>query len=236
MEFLSAEWRKLAIANYRVDPAILMPYLPAGVELDEREGLCLVSLVAFMFEKTRILGIPAVFHRDFEEVNLRFYVRKHTPEGWRRGVVFVKEIVPKPAIALVARSVYREPYVWMPMQHHWEQDEKQLLVDYQWFNRRQKQRFLIRSGTQPQEMQPGSWEEFITEHYFGYTRWDAQSTREYAVEHPRWQVYPVQDWEIAVDFGQLYGTSFAHLREQTPHSVMLAEGSAVRVMYHSGKT
>jgi len=230
MTFLSAEWRKLAMANYVVDPALLQSYLPQGLELDLYEGVCYVSLVAFMFQKTRILGIPVPFHINFEEVNLRFYVRKNTPEGWRRGVVFVKEIVPKPAISIVARTIYREPYVTMPMRHTWSIQNDHLGVAYHWKSKKQWYEFSVQAASKTVPIEIASVEEFITEHYFGYTRWDAQITKEYGVEHPRWEVYPVQSHQIKVDFEALYGSEFAFLNNQAPTSVLLAEGSEVRVL------
>jgi uncharacterized protein YqjF (DUF2071 family) len=200
------------------------------VELDLYEGVCYVSLVAFMFQKTRILGIPVPFHINFEEVNLRFYVRKNTPEGWRRGVVFVKEIVTKPAIAIVARTIYREPYVTMPMRYAWSYGEDNLEVTYLWKSKKHWYEFSVEAASRAVPIEVGSVEEFITEHYFGYTRWDAQITKEYGVEHPRWEVYPVQSHQIKVDFEALYGSEFAFLNAQDPTSVLLAEGSEVRVL------
>src|SRR4051812_34316965 len=109
--FLSADWRHLVLVNYEVDPALLGPFVPYGTELDFYDGKTYVSLVAFLFERTNILGwLPALFHRDFKEVNLRFYVRRRTPEGTRRGVVFIKELVPKPLLAWAARAFYGENY------------------------------------------------------------------------------------------------------------------------------
>ncbi|HEX8362069.1 MAG TPA: DUF2071 domain-containing protein, partial [Longimicrobium sp.] len=91
-KFLAAEWRDLVMLNYEADPAALRPLVPAGTELDAWGGTTYVSMVGFLFLRTRVLGIPIPFHQDFEEVNLRFYVRRRGPEGWRRGVVFVREI------------------------------------------------------------------------------------------------------------------------------------------------
>src|SRR3954468_20670393 len=115
--FLAAEWRYLAMLNYQVDPAILHPHLPRGTELDIWNGRHYISLVGFRFLNTRVLGVPIPFHRNFEEVNLRFYVRRKGPEGWRRGVVFIAEIVPRFAIAAVARLFYNENYVALPTRH-----------------------------------------------------------------------------------------------------------------------
>src|SRR4051794_25256625 len=100
--FLTAEWRLLVMLPFPLHPAALTPLVPAGTELDFRDGRTFLSLVGFRFLKTRVRGVPVPGHVDFDEVNLRFYVRCKTADGWRRGVTFVKEIVPRRAIALVA--------------------------------------------------------------------------------------------------------------------------------------
>jgi uncharacterized protein len=115
--FLRAEWRHVAILNYGVDRAALAGLVPRGTELDEWKGRTYLSVVGFLFRNTRVLGLPIPFHRNFEEVNLRFYVRRRTADGWRRAVVFVKEIVPRAAVAVVARALYNENYVALPMGH-----------------------------------------------------------------------------------------------------------------------
>jgi uncharacterized protein len=228
--FLTAEWRNLAMANYAVPPEILKDFVPAGTELDLFQGHCYVSLVGFMFLKTKLLGLPIPFHQNFEEVNLRFYVRKQTKEGWVRGVVFVKEIVPRWAIAFVARQVYREPYVTMKMSNFIENTEGGKKVKYTWGNHS----IALKTTAESLPIAEGSEEEFITEHYFGYTRWDATTTKEYEVQHPRWFVNPVLDYDINCDFGKLYGERFAYLKDEKPYSVLLAEGSAIAVMMNKG--
>lgn len=230
MTFLSAEWRNLVMANYAVSPTLLQGFVPQGVELDLFEGTCYVSLVGFMFMKTRILGLPIPFHVNFEEVNLRFYVRKKVAGEWRRGVVFVKEIVPRAAISFVARTVYREPYQTMPMRHHWDLDAEQKTIDYQWKYAGVWHIISATADKQSLPMAVGSEEEFITEHYYGYTRWNERITKEYEVRHPRWLVNPVKSYRIEADFGALYGEKFRFLQAETPTSVLMAEGSEVKVM------
>ena len=227
--FLKAEWRKLALSNYSIDPKILLPYVPFGTELDLWKGKCYVSLVGFMFLNTRLKGIPIPFHRNFEEVNLRFYVRYKEGNEWRRGVTFIKEIVPRPFLTLVANSVYHEKYVTLPMKHRWEESNAELSVSYSWFHRQKWNTFSVKCPATPVEMPVGSDEEFITEHYWGYTSFNSRKSSEYAVEHPRWKTYAVKEFDIDVDFGGLYGSPFSHLTTQQPDSVMLAEGSEIVV-------
>jgi uncharacterized protein YqjF (DUF2071 family) len=232
--FLTAEWRKLAIANYVVDPALLLPYLPAKTVLDLWEGKCYVSLVGFMFVNTRLKGIPIPFHQNFEEVNLRFYVKYNDPkEGWKRGVVFIKEIVPKAMITFVANTVYKEHYETLKMRHSWVEAEGELTVDYGWKSD-DWQRFQVTTKSQPVPIPKASEDDFITDHFWGYTKQGPNKTAEYPVEHPSWEVYPMLSHKIEVDFGRVYGADFEELNQMTPVSVLLAEGSEISV--GSGRT
>ena len=228
--FLTAEWRKLIMAQYAVDPAILEPYLPAGTELDLYQGQCFVSLVGFLFRRVRVLGVPIPGHTSFEEVNLRFYVRRVEPDGSsKRGVVFVSEIVPRAAITLVANTFYEEPYATMPMRHSIQDDGAELRVKYEWKHRGKWSSIATLAASKPIPIEPGSVEEFITEHYWGFTKRTRGATSQYEVQHPRWMVYPVSTCQIEADFGALYGPSFASIRVSQPTNVLLAEGSAVSV-------
>ncbi len=232
MTFLAAEWRKLLMANYLVPQEVLLPYVPAGTELDLWQDRCYVSLVGFMFLKTRVLGVSIPFHRNFEEVNLRFYVRRKTSEGYRRGVVFIKEIVPKPAISFVANTLYGENYVSHRMRHRWILEPERQLVQYEWrpFFSTEWYKLAAETDPLPQVMAVGSEAEFITEHFWGYAKTGPGSTNEYQVDHPRWDVYKVRSQEISGDFGRLYGPEFGQILAEPPVSVFVAEGSAITVM------
>jgi uncharacterized protein YqjF (DUF2071 family) len=226
--FLNAEWRKLAIANYTVDPSILAPYLPQGTELDFWQDKCYVSLVGFMFVNTKILGFRIPFHINFEEVNLRFYVR-HLQNGiWKRGVVFVKEIVPRPALTFVANALYNENYVTMPMSHNWQLQGDKWDISYQW-GKGLANSLQVITEKKSSVIEKNSEAEFITEHYWGYTRLSGNKTAQYEVEHPRWEAYKTIDYTIHVDFSKIYGMAFEHLQHEEPVSVFLAEGSQIKV-------
>jgi uncharacterized protein YqjF (DUF2071 family) len=227
--FLKAEWRKLTIANYEVNPALLAKYLPSRTELDFWKGRCYVSLVGFMFLNTSIKGIKIPLHINFEEVNLRFYVtHQNSIKELKRGVVFIKEIVPRPALTFVANSIYNENYQTLPMTHHWEFSGSSWSIGYQWKLKRWNS-FSVQADVAAININEGSEEEFITEHYWGYTRINPNKTSEYEVQHPRWQVYPVKEYQIDVEFGALYGTEFEFLKSEKPRSVFLAEGSEIAV-------
>jgi uncharacterized protein YqjF (DUF2071 family) len=236
--FLTAEWRKLIMAQYALDPAILAPWLPRGVELDLYQGTCLVSLVGFLFDRVRVKGIAIPFHTRFEEVNLRFYVARTEPDGTRRrGVVFVREFVPRAAITIIANSLYEEPYATLPTHSTITTTDETLSVRYSWLHDKVWQSLAVEAAPMAEPILPDSEAEFITEHYWGYTKRSGVQgsggyTSQYEVQHPRWETYPVRSHEIRADFGALYGPAFAFLNEQAPGGVLLAEGSAVSV--HSG--
>lgn len=229
-KFLTAEWRDLIMVNYEVDPALLESRVPAGTSLDLHEGKCFVSLVGFMFLDTRVLDFLVPFHVNFEEVNLRFYVVRKTEDEVRRGVVFVKEIVPKAAIAMVARTLYGEPYERWRMSHF----RDALHVKYTWEKGDCKNSVSVESGRNNGVPAEGSHEEFIIEHYWGYTKRGINRTDEYKVEHPKWELYEAGNPNIDVDFGGTYGKEFEFLTDQKPYSIVLAKGSEIAV--YKGKT
>jgi hypothetical protein len=223
--FLTAEWRSLLMLNYAIDPAVLRPLVPQGVELDLWEGQALVSMVGFLFLDTRVLGVLIPFHRDFEEVNLRFYVRRQTAEGWRRGVTFVREIVPRVAIASVARVFYNEPYLACPMRHHLAPGS----CEFAWRFRGRWNAMSAEFDGEPMPIGEGTAEEFIFEHYWGYTQQRDGRTAEYQVEHPRWRTWAVRNPRLDCDVEALYGAGFVSALNAAPVSAFLAEGSAISV-------
>lgn len=228
--FLTAEWRDLIMVNYEVSPDVPAARVPAGTELDLHNGRCFVSLVGFMFLDTRVLDFLVPFHVNFEEVNLRFYVRRETDEEVRRGVVFVKEIVPRAAIAMIARTLYGEPYERWRMSHF----RDALHVRYSWEKGESRNAISVESGANLGVPTDGSHEEFIIEHYWGYTKRGANRTDEYKVEHPKWDLFEAGNPQIDVDFEQAYGEEFAFLNDVEPYSVVLAKGSEIEV--YKGKT
>ncbi len=232
-EFLTAEWRNLAMINYEIDPAILQPLVPHGTELDSWQGKTFVSEVGFMFLNTRVAGMAIPFHRNFEEINLRFYVRRKAEDGWRRGVVFVKEIVPRLAIATVARVVYNENYVARRMWHGTDLSEASFtrtgVVEYGWMEKTGRNFLRVRATGKAQPLVAGSEEEFITEHYWGYAAQRDGGTVEYQVEHPSWNVWQVSEAEFSCDIERVYGAQFAEALRGKPSSAFVADGSPIIV-------
>jgi uncharacterized protein len=226
--FLTANWRYLAMLNYVVDPRILAPLVPPGTEIDYENGETFVSVIGFLFLDTRLLGLPIPLHRDFEEVNLRFYVRKKSADTWRRGVVFVRELVPKRAIAVIARTFYGEPYLALPMNHEIEDVDLRVKVKYSWRRGSKWESLEMTATGEPQSIPASSHAEFITEHYWGYTCVHGGCS-EYRVEHPRWKIWNAETFELRADVAALYGGQFADTLTAPPRSAFIAEGSPIEI-------
>lgn len=248
--FLTARWKNLFMANYEVDPARLAPLIPAGTELDLFQGRALVSLVAFQFLNTRVKGFRIPWHINFPEINLRFYLKRSVDGETRRGVAFISEIVPRRMISLVANTLFNEHYKTRRMAQRVRVSSRstdglragsgqgpsmahsdQLKAEYSFVEKGRTQKITAVAGINPQPLKAGSLEDFITEHYYGYTQ--GRRTMEYQVEHPSWRTFPIQDYTIEVDFGAAYGSAWSNLTGMKPHSVLLAEGSEVNV--YAGK-
>ncbi len=216
--------------NYEVDESLLLPFVPKGTELDYWNGKLFTSLVGFRFLKTKVLGLSLPFHANFDEVNLRFYVRRRQGDEVRRGVVFIREIVPRWAIAFVARTLYNENYVALPMKHEIDsRDHGALAVSYRWRTRSWSAITLEVQG-EPGLAADGSQEQFITEHYWGYAAKPDGGCVEYQVTHPVWRVWSACRAEFNGDVEELYGSEMAAVLKGAPASAFLAEGSAVSVM------
>lgn len=221
------------MVNFAIDPAILHPLVPRGTELDSWRGTTYVSLVGFRFLRTALLWAPIPFHRNFEEVNLRFYVRRHEGGELRRGVVFIRELVPRWAIAAVARACYNEPYSALPMRHRIERQAHDAsapeIARYEWRRGGRWEGFALRTAGEATPIEAGSEAEYITEHYWGYTRQRDGGSIEYEVEHPRWRAWRATLIDLSCDVGTLYGPEFAPVLAAPPTSAFIADGSPIAV-------
>jgi uncharacterized protein YqjF (DUF2071 family) len=230
--FLTANWRHLVMLNYEIAPELLLPLVPAGTILDSFGGRTLFSVVGFRFLDTRVLRLPIPFHRNFDEVNLRFYVRRELPNGEvRRGVVFVRELVPRIAIALVARAVYNEPYrrVAMKSVSPRGRTEDPGRIEYAWRTSGHWQHVGATISGEPALARAGSEAEFVTEHFWGYTRQRDGGTVEYEVRHPPWRVWDAVSPTFDADVIGVCGSTFASAFAAAPRSAFVAEGSPVTV-------
>ncbi|WP_428330243.1 YqjF family protein [Mucilaginibacter sp.] len=229
-KFLQAQWKDLLMLNYEVDPDVLKPYIPAGTILDLWQGKALVSMVGFMFLDTKVLGIKWPFHVNFEEINLRFYVKHFDGKEWKRGAVFVSEIVPKGIIAFVANNLYREHYRALPTRHSKTpapNNATQFL--YEWKLKGKWNKLGATVSNHLKNIEKGSAEEFIFEHYWGYNIWSAVKTMQYQVEHVSWQIAEVTDPVFEADVKELYGEAFEPFLKTKPFSAFFASGSDVNI-------
>jgi len=228
--FLSAEWRDLVMLNYEVEPDVLKRLVPRGTELDSFGGRTYVSLVGFQFCHTKLLGRFSIpFHATFDEVNLRFYVRRQHGGDLRRGVVFIAEVVPRAAIAATARMVYGEKYVHLPMEHRIETERSNWAAEYRWQVGQKWCALSARTVGQPAYAREGSMEQFITEHYWGYATQRSGESFEYRVSHPRWQVCATSKAAFEGDASALYGRELAVVLQRLPDCAFVADGSPVIV-------
>ncbi len=223
--FLTADWRHLALVNYECDSDLLAPYVPEGTEIDLWEDRCYVSVVGLRFLKTKLLGVPIPFHRDFPEVNLRFYVRREVEGQIRRGVVFIKEIVPRHAVTWVARGIYNENYVTLAMREEITADS----FRYEWQFKGTWNRLWAKTHGDWSVPDLDSEASFVAEHYWGYAAQRDGSTLEYEVEHPRWRIAQADEVEYVCDVASFYGEEFVEVLSRKPVSAFMAEGSEVVV-------
>lgn len=234
--FLSAEWRDLVMLNYQVDPDLLSRYVPPGTSLDSFQGKTYISLVGFRFCCTRLLGyLPVPFHTNFDEVNLRFYVHRQNSHGSddRRGVVFVAEIVPRPAIVVTARLVYGENYKYARMRHRIETKEASKTVRYEWRGQIRINDRWCRLSAQteglPAVPQAGTLQALITEHYWGYSAQSDGGCLEYHVSHAPWRVWATRMAGFEGDASAFYGRELGAILQRRPDSAFVADGSPVIV-------
>lgn len=232
--FLTAEWRHLVVLNYAVEPELLQPYVPPGLDLDYWNGATYISLVAFFFRRTRLCGLSIPFHRNFPEVNLRFYVNRPMPNGDRRGVVFLREVAPRRAVAYVARKFYGEKYLALPMCGSVEPDQRfkdmARRARFEWRLGKHEYAIEAASNALPRYPDPGSLDEFIVEHYWAYSAGvHGNECIEYEVEHAPWRIRSAETAIFNGEAAALYGREFARALARRPDSAFLADGSAVSV-------
>lgn len=218
--------------NYEVSTKLLEPLVPKGTELNLWNGKCYISIVGLLFKETKVKGIKVPFHINFEEVNLRFYVKQRSNDKIKKGTVFIKEIVPKPIIKFIANTLFNENYVSTKMNHELIEKSNQISIGYEWINKGSSQSFMVKAQNSLYKSKKDSLEEFITEHYWGFNQKKGK-TLTYEIKHPKWDLYKVLNHEIKIDFESTYGKEFSFLTGKEPESIILAEGSEISVEYHS---
>jgi uncharacterized protein len=233
--FLKANWENIVMVNYEIDPSILQPFIPKGVELDLFHGKAYISLVGFMFKNTRLFNIPIPRLGTFEEINLRFYVKRKTESEVKRGVVFINETIPYKVVAWMANTLYKEHYTVVPTKHNISKSTNSQQIKYEWLVNKKWNSIYVENDTCAHPMITNSFEQFIYEHYYGYTKTGMNKTEEYHLHHPSWKIYKVLDFKIECDFKTMYGESFSTLNATKPAAVFIAEGSAVAIEWKRNK-
>lgn len=223
--FLKARWEKLLNITYAVEPQLLEAHLPKGLELDRIDGNAFVSLVAFEFNQVKLKGLPIPFHQNFPEINLRFYVNFNG----KRGVVFIREFVPRYCVALVANRIYNEPYHSIQMVHSSATENGNLYCQHQFQYRGRTFSIATQSSTQTFLPAESSMEHYFKEHDLGFGVDHSGNSLAYRVDHPIWEIYRDVQVRMDVDFGVLYGEKWNFLKDQKPLNTLLAKGSEVKV-------
>jgi uncharacterized protein len=233
--FLKANWENIVMANYTIDPHILLPYLPKGVEFDLYNGKACISLVGFMFKNTKLFNIPIPYLGTFEEINLRFYVLRKEGKKIKRGVVFINETIPYKLVAWMANKLYKEHYTTIPTRHTININQYSKQIKYEWLKDNKWNSIKLETSTSNEVMKNGSFEEFIFEHYYGYTKINEFASEEYKLHHPSWKINTITKCTIDCDFKSMYGNDFEILNNTEPIAVFIAEGSKVEVEWKRNK-
>ena len=231
---LTAEWRHLLFLNYEISPELVIPYLPAHTELDLWHDQLYCSVVGLMFLDTAVFGIPDPLHQKYEQVNLRFYVRRRVDNGWNHGVVFIKEIVPASLVTVAARVLFNERYVTMDTTHRLEEDAGELRegswVEYGWRKKEEWNRVSARVASEIRMPEEDSRELFAMHRLFNYSKRLDGSTTETKLEHPVWGIRKVKDARLDCDIAAIYGEAFVEYLSAPPAFAFVANGSHISIL------
>jgi len=234
-EFLKAKWENIIMANYEIEPELLLPFLPKGVALDLYQGKAYVSMVGFLFKNTKLFNVPIPFFGSFEEINLRFYVVRKEGNVLKRGVVFINETIPYPIVAWIANSLYKEHYTVVPTKHKMLNAGESNHIQFKWLLQKKWNSIAVAFDSKTKSLKTDSLEKFIYEHYYGYTKINEYQTEEYQLQHPSWKIHKVTDYKIDCDFEAMYGKSFSILNQTKPTAVYIARGSDVAIYWKRNK-
>jgi uncharacterized protein YqjF (DUF2071 family) len=233
--FLKAKWENIIMANYQIEPELLLPFLPKGVSLDLHQGKAYVSLVGFLFKNTKLFNVPIPFFGSFEEINLRFYVVKKEGNELKRGVVFINATIPYRLVAWIANKLYKENYTVVPTKHQLISSSETNHIKFEWLLQKKWNSIAVDFDSKAESMKTDSLEKFIYEHYYGYTKINELQTEEYQLKHPSWKTHKITNYKIDCDFEAMYGKSFSILNQTQPSAVFIAEGSDVAIYWKRNK-
>jgi uncharacterized protein YqjF (DUF2071 family) len=137
-------WTDLAFLHWPVDPDVVAPYLPAGVEPDVIDGVTYVGLIPFHMRAAGAgRGHSAPYLGDFLETNVRLY---GVDAAGHHGVVFRSLEASRLVTVLAARWGYRLPYVWSRMRADRDGDTWVWSSRRRWPNRGLTTQIALRVG------------------------------------------------------------------------------------------
>ena len=222
--FLTARWENLVLITYKVKPDMLLPFIPAGLEPDTINGNGFISLVAFDFFDTKVKGVKIPLHVNFPEINLRVYVKNKD----KRGVIFIREFVPRFFISLTANKIYNENYKSASIKSHIEKNGS-VFLSHTLKLKGKEYSINLQADNKPFQPAIDSTEHFFKEHEWGFGVNKKGQTLIYRVEHPFWEVLPVRKFEHNFDFGAIYGNEWKSLNSEEPYNITFAKGSEIKV-------
>lgn len=219
--------------SFAIPAKTLRPFVPRGTEIDFFEGKAMVTLAGLLFQNAKVFGLRIPGFSAFEGVNLRFYVRRKFGQGYRRGVVRIREFVPSRVLTTASRFFFNEKACAVPMRHQFcgndQKDRKDMSVSYQWQFRRGWSSLLLQTGERPATAVQGSAAAFVTEPQWGYARFRDGSTAEYEIDHPRWRIWEAKRAKLEGNLFSQFGAVFQECLSNEPVSAFLVEGSRVTV-------
>ncbi len=86
------------------------------------------------------------------------------------------------------------------------------------------------------ESDADGFETWVKEQPMGFNRTRGGKLTAFRVWHPAWRMYPIEDYQLSVNFRLLYGERWRFLQERTPDSVVLAEGSQIAIYPNENRT
>ena len=225
---MTARFSEVVAVNFQIDPKVLAPRIPKGLELDFYKGETYVSLVAMMLRDVRVWGIPIHIATGFEELNMRFYVRRKDGDGYQRGACFIKDYVSSGAAAWILGSLFKADFHKIKMKHDntgfADDGESVPSVDYRWKVGDHWNRLRIKARSKVQKTGSDTKVGFILNHNNEYSSRKGK-TLEYRATHPTWTVWDAAQANFTCDVKTLFGQEFEKPLSKRPASVFVASGS-----------
>ena len=184
-------WSDLLFAHWAVDPALVRPYVPPGLELDCWQGEAWLGVVPFAMRGIRLRGVPPVPGTSaFLELNLRTYVT----DGRRPGVYFFSLDAASRAAVRAARLGFHLPYFDARMSLRRGPQGWLYYSSERTHRGAAPGRFLgrYRPVGEPARAVPGSLEHWLTERYCLYAVDRGRRVWRGEIHHEPWPLHPAE--------------------------------------------